>query len=216
MSKKIDKILAIELGNNIRNIEECNWIDNHFYADYMAQTFYYVKHSTRLLGLAASRLNFEHEQKNHLRFISHLKEGSNHEKLALNDIDHLGFSLNDFPELNSTRLFYEPQYYKIEHGRPLALMGYILFIKALAQKVSPSLTKIISEFHGNKTASFFHFYSSEEDPEHVDDMMNLIRSLDGENLALIEANFSQSAYAYANMVNELKAKWKKSIYRKSA
>ncbi|MFA6237598.1 MAG: iron-containing redox enzyme family protein [Bacteriovorax sp.] len=206
MSKKLEMALMKELDISSEFILDCDWKSKEFYADYMAQTFYYVRHSTRLLALCASRLNYEQEQKIHLRFIRHLGEESNHEKLALNDISRLDFSVDDFPELCSTRLFYEPQYYKIEHERPLALMGYILFLEALAQKVCPPLAKTISSCHGSKAGTFFHVHG-EEDPAHVGEALKMINVLSPPDLAAIEHNLVQSSYAYILMVNELKLKW---------
>ena len=215
MTKNCERILVLELEKSMEQIQKYNWENREFYADYMAQTFYYVRHSTRLLAVCASRLSYEKEQEIHLRFIKHLAEESNHEKLALNDLKNLGFSINDFPELSATRLFYEPQYYKIEREKPLALMGYILFLEALAQQVCPLLTKKINEYHGKRTATFFHVHG-EEDPEHVSEALKMIKTLDTPNLQAIEANLVQSAYAYSQMVNELSMKWKNSYLKKAA
>jgi thiaminase len=215
MKQRLEKTLSTELKNSNELILNCDWKNKDFYADYIAQTFYYVRHSTRLLALAASRLNYEQEQKIHLRFISHLKEESNHEKLALSDLSHLDFKIENFPEINATRLFYEPQYYKIEHERPLALMGYVLFLEALAQKVCPSLSKKITGYHGNKTATFIHVHG-EEDPGHVEKALRMILDLNQQDLLAIENNLIQSSYVYSQLLTELNLKWNKSIYKKSA
>jgi pyrroloquinoline quinone (PQQ) biosynthesis protein C len=207
MMKTLTNILEIELARTMEHIKNCDWKNKNFYADYMAQTFYYVRHSTRLLALSASRLNYEEEQGYHLRFIAHLKEESNHEKLAINDLKHLGFELEDMPELSSTRLFYEPQYYKVEHERPLALMGYILYLEALAQKACPPLVAELSVKYGNRCATFFHVHG-EEDPEHVAAALNLISSLSEKDLDCIRRNIVQSAHAYNGLLSDLQAKWK--------
>lgn len=202
----LEKILATELEASIHNINQCDWRNKEFYADYAAQTFYYVRHSTRLLALSASRLSYEQEQSFHLRFIKHLGEEANHEKLALNDLKFLGRSIDDFEEHPSTRLFYEPQYYKIEHEKPLALMGYILYLEALAKYVCPILTKTITELYGHQSASFLRVHG-EEDPEHVDQAVNMITGLSTANLYEIEKNLIQSSYAYNQMIYEIKMKW---------
>ncbi|MDO9180952.1 MAG: iron-containing redox enzyme family protein [Bacteriovorax sp.] len=215
MKKKLELSLELTIKNSMAQIEEYEWENKNFYADYMAQTFYYVRHSTRLLALCASRLNYEQEQQIHLRFIKHLSEESNHEKLALNDLANLGHNIDQFPELNSTRLFYEPQYFKIEHEKPLALMGYILFLEALAQKVCPPLTKKLTSCFGKRSATFFHVHG-EEDPEHVAEALKMIQGLDDSNLFVIEKNLRQTAYAYSQMLHELKLKWHNLEIKKSA
>ena len=182
--------------------ESMPWDNKAFYANYMAQTFYYVKHSTRILALSAGRLNYEEQQKIHLRFLKHLGEEANHEKLALNDLKFLGHKLEDFPELNSTRFFYEPQYYKIEHQHPLSLMGYILFLEVLAQKVCPPLSAKLSNLYGKKSATFLLVHG-EEDPGHVEEAKKLLSEFDPVALEFIIINLKQSAYAFDNMMREI-------------
>lgn len=203
--KDLQKTLDLELARAMEQIDSCDWNNKNFYADYMAQTFYYVRHSTRLLALAASRLSYEDQQTFHLRFIAHLREESNHEKLALNDLKYLGFKKEDLPEHSCTRLFYEPQYYKIEHQRPLALMGYILFLEALAQKACPKLVETLAETYGNRCATFFHVHG-EEDPAHVEAALKVISELDNIDLQQVIQNLSQTAYAYHCLLDELKMK----------
>lgn len=202
--KDLKKTLDLELAKAMKTIDSCDWSNKNFYADYMAQTFYYVRHSTRLLALAASRLSYEEEQNFHLRFIAHLREESNHEKLALNDLKYLGFKKEDFPEHSCTRLFYEPQYYKIEHQRPLALMGYILFLEALAQKACPKLVETLAETYGNRCATFFHVHG-EEDPAHVEAALKVVSELSAEDEKAVIENLSQTSYAYHCLLEEIKA-----------
>ncbi|MGZ3787544.1 MAG: iron-containing redox enzyme family protein [Bacteriovorax sp.] len=215
MVKNLADVLEHELKISLTYINSCQWNNKEFYADYVAQTFYYVRHSTRLLALAASRLNYENEQNLHLRFIKHLGEESNHEKLALNDLKNLGYAKEDFPELSSTRLLYEPQYYKIEHENPLALMGYILYLEALAQKACPPLAKKITDHYGAKTATFLHVHG-EEDPKHVAEAVKLIGSLDGANLKAVHENLLQSSYVFNQILSELNEKWRITSTKKSA
>ena len=50
-----------------------NWGNKYIYACYLAQTYYYVSHSTRLLASAASRFTQE-ESHFHRRFLKHCQE----------------------------------------------------------------------------------------------------------------------------------------------
>ncbi len=213
--KDLQRTLDQEIASTLEHIQQCDWNNKGFYADYMAQTFYYVRHSTRLLALAASRLNYEDEQSFHLRFIAHLREESNHEKLALNDLKYLGFKKEELPELPGTRLFYEPQYYKIEHEHPLAVMGYILFLEVLAQKVCPSLVENLARLYGNRCATFFHVHG-EEDPAHVEAALSLLSNLKEEELESIRLNLIQSAFAYNSVLSALQSKWDSKLLKKAA
>ncbi len=214
--KNLSITLEKEIRKTIEHIDSCQWSNNkEFYADYVAQTFYYVRHSTRLLALCASRLNYETEQAIHLRFIKHLGEEFNHEKLALSDLKNLGYHIDDFSELVTTRLFYEPQYFKIEHERPLALMGYVLYLEALAQKFSPIVAKEISGKYGARSATFFQVHG-DEDPKHVAEAVKMIGSLSEADLKSIENNLIQSSHSYNLLIEDLQNKWLQSSVKKAA
>lgn len=211
---KLQRTLNQSVGLLQNSYESMPWENIEFYANYLAQTFYYVRHSTRLLALSASRLNYEKEQNFHLRFLKHLGEEANHERLAINDLKALGYSPQDYPELNSTRFFYECQYYKIEHTDPLALMGYILYLEVLAQNIAPLLAKKLTAIYGKKAVTFLMVHG-EEDPHHVEEAQKLLLSLGPPTVDLITLNLEQSSMAFDLIMREivdsiLVTKWKKS------
>ena len=191
------------------------WKEKNFYASYLAQTFYYVKHSTRILALSAGRLNYENYQKTHLRFLGHLNEEANHEKMALKDLENLGHKISDHMELYTTKQFYESQYYKIDYQNPMAIMGYILFLEMLAQESCNDLVKILHLKYTPKACSFLRVHGS-EDPEHVEHAWEVINNLNDRDLEAVEDNFFQSAYAYMQMLEELEMRMQKNSIRKSA
>ncbi|QDK41614.1 hypothetical protein DOM21_09140 [Bacteriovorax stolpii] len=199
---KLKEALNHSVSILLNSYESMPWENKDFYANYMAQTFFYVRHSTRMLALSAGRLNYEQQQMIHLRFLKHLGEEANHERLALNDLKALGYSIEDFKELNSTRFFYEPQYFKIEHQDPLALMGYILYLEVLAQKICPPLSKKLSTIYGKKAVTFL-FVHGEEDPHHVEEAQKLLASLPPQTLEIITENLLQSSCAFNWMMKEI-------------
>ena len=213
----MDKLQKVLNQAIIQSVETCNalpWDNKDFYANYLAQTFYYVRHSTRMLATSAGRLTYEDQQNLHLRFLKHLSEEAGHEKLAINDLKSMGHVPQDYQELNSTRCFYEPQYYKIEHRDPLAIMGYILYLEVLAQNVCPPLAKKISNLYGKK-ASTFLLVHGEEDPHHVEEAQKLLASLNPAALEIIVENLEQSSNSFNLMMKEIEEttqsiKWKKS------
>jgi hypothetical protein len=87
-------------------IRQFPWHEARAYAQFLAQTSYYVCHSTRLLGLCASRIGIERE-KLHQRFLKHAVEERIHHLLAARDIEHLGFKLRSMPELPITGALYK-------------------------------------------------------------------------------------------------------------
>ena len=84
--------------------------DPQCYGNYLAQTFYYVSHSTRLLAFAAGLMTREQEP-HFRRFIRHISEESAHEVLAEKDLHDLNLTPNDFLQLPETRSLWETQYY---------------------------------------------------------------------------------------------------------
>lgn len=185
-----------ELCMNV--LRELSWSDKEIYADYLAQTYYYVNHSERLLALAAARLNND-DLLMQRRFFKHLSEESAHDQLLIHDIKKLGFSLSDFPESAETKMFWETQYYKIEHQDPSALLGYIYFLEDLACDICPELTKFITSIHGNKCVSFLKLHG-EEGPDHVEKAYQQIKALSPERQKIIALNYEQSAIAYHQVI----------------
>ena len=74
------------------------WTDRAAYAGWLAQTYYYVRHSTRLLAAAAAR--FPHGRAGdtmHHRFGAHIGEEKRHELLCVRDLQALGETLDAHP-----------------------------------------------------------------------------------------------------------------------
>ena len=82
------------------------WTKRAAYMGWLAQTYYYVRHSTRLLAVAAGR--FPHTRQGdtlHLRFGAHIGEEKRHELLCVRDIQALGGSIEAIAEQPTTRMF---------------------------------------------------------------------------------------------------------------
>lgn len=181
-----------------KNILDYPWDSDDFVANFIAQTFYYVCHSERLLCLSMARLN---EKSHYHRFREHLKEESGHDKLAINDLKRLGKVIEQYPELSSTTAMYECQYYKIEHQHPLALLGYIYFLEDLASKVGIKIHEKIERSLG--ISSSFLKVHGEEDVSHVEKAKKLIDSLPQDLQNIIWKNHMQSQHLYFSMLDEV-------------
>ena len=192
------------LSRNVRRIGEAfdafAWEDIECYAEFLAQTYYQVRHSTRLLACAAARFPQDAAgNAMHLRFAAHMAEEKSHEKLALHDLKQLGRDIAFYSELPSTRQFYEPQYYKIEHVTPLALFGYILPLESIGPEFGGRIAERIAIAHGSAALSFLKVHSS-EDAGHLDKAFAMLESAcAGDRLAIAE-NIEQTTYAYLGMI----------------
>lgn len=178
------------------------WQDRHAYGMYIAQTYYYVCHSTRLLAVAAGRMSQE-DNSYHKRFLDHAAEEKGHEMMALKDLKNLGFTLEDFPELPETKMFWETQYYKIEHNDPLSLMGYIMALEAIACQECPWIKDQLVKHHKGNCHTFIRVHG-EEDPDHVVKAQEQIDSLPASRLKWVQENFDQSSAAFILMLESIK------------
>lgn len=197
-----------------KKIREYPWDNKRAYAEFLAQTYYYICHSTRLLAASAARFSQE-DQGMHKRFLHHTDEENSHELLALRDLQKLGYSIKDFPESVHTRSLYEVQYCKIEHQDPVALLGYILALETMAGRDFPWLKDKVTGLYGKTCAKFIQVHA-DEDPDHIDKALNVIEKIKGRRLELIDINLEQTAVCYTQMLDAAQAIGKKEVFKKAA
>jgi thiaminase len=200
MEENVLRELQIYLHELDRAFRATPWRDKSVYGAFLAQTNYYVSHSTRLLALAASRFRFS-EQQLHRRFIKHATEEMSHETLAQRDLKHLGLSLAQFPEFPATRAFYQTQYYMIEHVSPWSFLGYIVMLEGLAITKGPWLFDEIKQHHGEKAASFIKVHAA-EDVEHMADAEKAMQSLPEQERPLVVEQIASSCFHYCTMLQQ--------------
>jgi pyrroloquinoline quinone (PQQ) biosynthesis protein C len=186
-------------------VEAFSWEKAPAYADWLAQTYYYVRHSTRLLAAAAARFSLDARGNAlHQRFASHMGEEKQHEKLALHDLRELGASLENLPERSATRCFYEPQYYKIEHVHPIALFGYILPLEAIGPLSGEGVIERVTRAHGAKCVSFLRLHAA-DDVDHLAKALEALAALPPEQREVVAQNLDQSTDAFVALLTNISA-----------
>lgn len=188
----------IEMITKLRGLP---WESKRTVGDYLAQTYYYVRHSEKFLALAAGLMS-EKDRRYQKRFLQHLSEENAHDLMVKKDLENLGYFLEDFPERPETKMFWETQYYKIEHEDPMILMGYILLLEDVASEVCGQLAEKISQHHTKKASTFLRVHG-EEDPHHVTEALGVIDSLDETRQRNVYANLLQSQKAYIRMIQAI-------------
>lgn len=184
-----------------KTMDLVNWDDPKIYAAYMAQTFYYVSHSTRLLALAAGHLPLSAGPA-HQRFVKHISEENRHEVLASRDVTALGFRVEDFAELDTVKAFYRLQYYMIQNVSPWSLLGYIAALEALAVHGGPALHERVCRQYGAKSGSFLKVHSA-EDIEHVEQAFAMIEALPADVQTSVWENFEMSCSLFEAFLRDL-------------
>lgn len=195
MNTDLYRIPADLMGKTFHQIDIKNPV---VYGNFLAQSFYYVSHSTRLLAFAAGLMK-KTEESYFKRFVKHIAEESAHEVLAERDLSHLGMKVSDFPQLPETKALWEPQYYKALHESPLAIMGYIISLELFSSLYLPELYLIVKNAHGEKASVFLKLHA-EEDPDHTEKAIALTEQLPGELQQSILANALQTAKSYSYML----------------
>jgi Iron-containing redox enzyme len=196
--------LNVCVGSLGHSITRFPWTDSGAYAVWLAQTYYYVRHSTRLLAASAAR--FSHDERGtalHSRFSTHMGEEKRHELLCVHDLKHLGAPIEKHKELHATRMFYEPQYYKVEHLTPLALFGYILPLEAIGPYYGKDLIDPLMRAHGESCVSFMKLHAG-EDVEHLNKALQLMSGLSLNERSVVEENMLQTTHAYLFLLEEIR------------
>ena len=186
----------LESGN--KQMQDAPWENPEFYANWLVQTTYYCRHTTRLLALCGALTPIE-QQPMHNRFLKHAAEEKGHENLTLLDIKNMGKEFADYPEASATQSFYQTQYYWIEHVHPYAFFGYILYLEAYAAKYGQAITARIQKAHGDKATNFMRVHS-EEDVDHVEKALEQVEKFPPAILKDIISNMEQANANYLQML----------------
>ena len=169
--------------------------DKEVYGEWLAQTYFFVRHSTSLLGYALPHLKNE-ELRHH--FEHHLGEEERHDLLALKDIERLGKNISQYHEMIPTQAFYQGQYYRISFEGGTSLLGYILFLEGLAVNWAKDSYMNIKDIH--KGSVLFLKVHAEEDPHHLEEAIKTIMSLSKNEQECILQNLHYSEELYSQML----------------
>lgn len=195
-----------ELISLYDRFSEFKWENESVYAEYLAQSFYYIRHSTKMLALSAGYIGFD-DAKVFRRMVRHIGEEMSHEILCTRDLEVLGKSLDTYEEMPATQSLYQPQYYKIQHQNPTAYLGYIYVLESICCSVVPKvLTKKLNPIYPEGATSFLRLHG-EEDPDHLEKAKETISSLNEENRKAVAQNMLHTIEAYKHFLNSIEARW---------
>lgn len=177
-----------------------NWEHRGVYGHWLAQTWFFVKESTRLLNLCGAHLPQSMEDM-HNRFIDHAKEEQGHALSLLRDLKQLGYSIDEYFEEPETAVFYQSQYYLIQHKSPLDFFGYILLLEGVAVEFGTQIWERVKAAHGQRSAGFLQVHGA-EDPDHLEKAFKQLEGLNEPAKASLMSNFQQSAYFYQKILSK--------------
>ncbi len=168
-----------------------SWEDQKSYELWLAQTYYFVIHSTRLFSFAASRCSID-DNILHFQLLDHLREEKGHENLATQDLKALGQKIVDLPELPETSSFYQLQYFWIEHYGPESFFGYLLCLEGLAVIAGQQVYERAKKNYGDKACKFLKVHVG-EDQQHLKEVFAHVETFSSQKRTAMFRNMEQSA-----------------------
>lgn len=200
MKKQVRETLNESINKMSKKILSLNWQKQEFYEEYLAQTYFYVTHSCKLLKYSADKLK-SGELYNCM--IHHIEEESGHEKMAMHDLNYFGKKPADFTELKITKKIYDDIYNELDTVDPVApLLGYAMALEGLSAAVAPKLSQLVSETYSPKAATFLKLHGI-VDQEHAQDSENTLDLLTDEQLEIVNDSIKRSTSRYLSLLDEI-------------
>lgn len=190
------------------------WENKNFYSEWLAQQFYLVTHTPRLLCSYALRIpvqsrgEFDH-------ILHHLKEETGHDGWLLKDLNKLGTSPAEFKPHPAGAALIKSQYYQVQYEHPITLCGYSQFLEYLSVVVAAELAERVEKAFGPQTAVFLKGHAA-VDVEHAEDGWKMLENLSPELEAKVLENLYMSATLYMQMLGDLKGKPNSFVAEKAA
>lgn len=191
LAKVVNKIIDPVL----KTANEFNWDQPVAYANWLAQSFHLTKYTTRFAALSAGMVSIEDEAM-HMSAIHHLQDEIHHEKMAVRDIESLGFELASLPYLLETKLLIQAQYYFIGQA-PISHYGFVIFLEQLAAIAGPAVAERVITTHGKKCSHFLVAHA-DLDQKHAPQIIKMIetQARGSKELGLVLENLVQTAELY--------------------
>jgi hypothetical protein len=197
--KYVDELVAA--------FDDYPWDNKEAYAWWLSQTYYFVRHTTVLLSLAAAKFGHQSRARHYATF-HHIREEMNHDLMPLDDLKGLGTDISKYPELEETSAFYQSQYYFVQQVHPVALYGYALALEGLASKKLPALYERLKKLYGEKAVKFIKVHGV-VDQDHFEQGLEDFKDITDEEADYVSANLNQSAHMYLLMLKRIQFELRK-------
>jgi len=190
----------------IRNIfvtaQGVKWEDQKVYEMWLAQSYKYVKFTTRQLAFASAMTNPETEDEFHWRLIEEAKEEKRHERLAAHDLKAFGKVPNDFPEMPHTSFFYQTLNYMIERHNPIVILGYSLTLEGFAALHGKDLLAAVLPHYGEQAITFLKLHA-EVDVDHFNNALPYLKACPEDKLPIIFRGIELCEAIYIGILNDI-------------
>jgi hypothetical protein len=202
----VEKAFDISVNQMCSAIDEFPWHDEAAYAQWLGQTYYTVRHTTRFLTLSAGRMTVEQEQF-HQFYLHHLREETGHEMLAYRDFENLHWKVEDIPETMEAQLMIQSQYHFL-HQTPFAHFGFFWCLEKLSCERGKMIIQKASKAHGPECVSFIELHAA-EDIGHVKTIHERVKDIPEADYLDLIRNIEQTGFLYSKMLKEISVKYAK-------
>lgn len=172
------------------------WTTRRTYAAWLAQTYFYVRRVSHVLAAAAARTPLD-DHRLHEHFLRGINEEKGHEALAIQDIEDLGFSIDQFSEHPLTTAYYQTLFHMIETAGSSAILGYFFVLEGVAGVRGKVLYDAVMEAYQGRAGAFLREHVI-LDAEHYPKALALLNSLsDAQAIVVLEsAKLAGPLYRY--------------------
>jgi thiaminase len=164
LNELLDANIEREYGNLTTSWKAANWSNKDWYKNFLANHYFIVKHTEKLICLAASKTDLVSLRRG---LISHFHDEESHEEMLISDLKFLESELSDFEEHPVSSSVYQSLYYDIEKVCPESIIGRICALELMATDVIPDIHKVIVASLGEESGTFLKTHA-EEDVDHVE------------------------------------------------
>lgn len=178
------------------------WENENIYANWLAQSFFYVQWTTRQLALASAKSKPIVEDLYHWRFIEEAKEEKKHEQLVLHDLKNLGYSIDQFKELPHASFFYQTLTYMIENEHPISILGYSLTLEGFAALKADKFYPRVKAKYGTEATTFMRLHC-ELDQDHFQKALPYLQSCPEHLIPYIIKGIEQCKEIYIGILNDV-------------
>jgi pyrroloquinoline quinone (PQQ) biosynthesis protein C len=205
-SDERERFLAIPLVRHAL----ANGGTREMYLDFLQQAYHHVKHTFRLLALAASRTSDERYQ---AALLDYMREERGHEKWILDDIRALGGdarATEDGEPGVACQVMVGHAYYLVEHVSPYALLGMVHVLEGLSVMLADKVAEAVRASLGKSSDDGFTYLRSHGalDQDHVRMFRNLVNGIADPGAADIIIRSAKTFYRlYGAIFEELGEKY---------
>lgn len=202
------------LDNTQEKLLQMPWEDLNFYSAWLAQQYFLVRHTPRLLVACAARCSIE-ETAGFTQALGHLKEEAGHDLWLLQDLRNLGFEIGQFTSFPLTEALIQMQYYQIQVYGAVALLGYAHYLELLSVVAAEQIAERVENRFGPRTAVFLRGHAT-ADVKHTEQTWNLMQSFAEQDSRNVAENLRISSALYQKIFLQIKATLESQTLQKAA